>query len=206
MVGRPSKAIERRDHTLDAMEICVRENGIALASLRQIANQSGLSLQMVSHYFGNRQSLVLAFVERIAVRLGDEISKAQKGQTAHERLVNTIRFLCDGRYKALPGNDVIGREIWGLAERDDDVRLIVWDAYENALDRLKGLVADAYPQASATKIASTAYGILLMTEANEFFTGISNGAIPASLTETLILGLLDKLERPTEASSISKPL
>lgn len=194
VAGRPSKALERRDHILDAMEVCVRENGIALAYLRQIADQSGLSLQMVSHYFGNRHSLVLAFVARIASRLSAEIDKAGRGQSPKERLHHTVRFLCDGRYKALAGNDVIGREIWGLAERDDDVRLIVWDAYENALDRLNTLVEDAYSHADEAACQSTAYAILFLSEANEFFTGISQGSVPPDMAEQLIFRLLAELE------------
>ncbi|MEQ9520342.1 MAG: TetR/AcrR family transcriptional regulator [Parvibaculum sp.] len=201
MAGRPSKAPERRDHILDAMEICVRDRGIAHASLRQIADQSGLSLQMVSHYFGNRHALVLAFVTRVVARLTTALDEAGYGATDHERLLNTIHFLCDGRYKALAGNDVIGREIWGLAERDDDVRLIVWDAYEAGMERTKTLLRKAYPGIDKERCHCVAYAILCLTEANEFFSGISRGTIASSLTETIILDLLRGLETATKASA-----
>ncbi|MEQ9143054.1 MAG: TetR/AcrR family transcriptional regulator [Parvibaculaceae bacterium] len=194
MAGRPSKAPERRDQILDAMEICVAEQGIALSSLRRIADQSGLSLQMVSHYFGNRQSLILAFVERIADRLAREIDQAGTEATDRDRLLRTIRFLCDGRYKKLSGNDVIGREIWGLAERDPDVRRLVWNAYERALDRLTRLIAASFPATGAAECRATAYAILCLTEANEFFSGIGGLQVPPAAAEDAALSLLRSLE------------
>lgn len=199
MAGRPSKALERRDEILDAMEICVRDHGIALASMRRIADQSGLSLQMVSHYFGNRQLLILAFVERVSERLLAQIDQADEGRTPRERLQNAIHFLCDGRYKSLTGNDVVGREIWGMAEREEDVRQLVWRAYDRWLEHLAHLIAAAYPSISAEKASASAYAILCLTEANEFFSGISNDAAPANAAENAALGLLSMLE--TEASA-----
>ena len=197
MAGRPSKALERRDGILDAMEICVREQGIALASMRKIADQSGLSLQMISHYFGNRQSLILAFVERLCERLIAETDMAETGRTPKERLHNVIRFLCDGRYKRLTGNDVIGREIWAMAERDEQIRRLVWGAYDRALERLVDLICVVHPHVSAEQGRTTAYAILCLTEANEFFSGIGGADIPANSTEQTALTLLSVLEKQT---------
>ena len=195
MAGRPSKALERRDGILDAMEICVRDQGIALASMRKIADQSGLSLQMISHYFGNRQSLILAFVERLCERLHAETEMAETGTTPKERLHNIIRFLCDGRYKRLTGNDVIGREIWAMAERDEQIRRLVWDAYDRALNRLVDLICVVHPHISTAQGRATAYAIICLTEANEFFSGIGGADIPANATEQSALALLSALEK-----------
>jgi AcrR family transcriptional regulator len=197
MVGRPSKALERRDEILDAMEICVRKQGIALASMRRIAEQSGLSLQMISHYFGNRQSLILAFVERLSERLLAEMDHADFGDTPRDRLINAVKFLCDGRYKELTGNDVIGREIWGMAERDEDVRRIVWTAYDRSLDHLAHLIKKAYPHVSSDQAKATSYAILCLTEAHEFFSGISERQAPKGAAEQAALGLLALLETQT---------
>ncbi len=194
MVGRPSKAPERRDQILDAMEICVREHGIGQASMRRIADQSGLSLQMVSHYFGNREQLVLAFVARISERLEREADKAVQGATASAQLENLVRFLCSDRYKRIPGNDVIGREIWGLAERDPAVRKIVWRWYDKSLCLISDIASAAYPKASPTRCRETAYALLCLTEANEFFSGIGDQTLPPKAAEAAAFGLLHLLE------------
>jgi len=202
MAGRPSKALERRDEILDAMEICVREHGIATASMRRIAEQSGLSLQMLSHYFGNRQSLILAFVERLSERLLAQMDQQYEGGTPQERLRNAVRFLCDGRYKALTGNDVIGREIWGMAERDEEVRRIVWGGYDRWLEHLTHMISDAYPHISVEERKATAYAILCLTEANEFFSGIGGQDAPPKAAASAIAGLLSLLELQKAESQI----
>jgi len=208
MAGRPSKALERRDEILDAMEICVREHGIALASMRRIAEQSGLSLQMLSHYFGNRQSLILAFVERLSERLLAQMDQQYEGSTPQKRLHNAIGFLCDGRYKELTGNDVIGREIWGMAERDEEVRRIVWGGYDRWLEHLTHMISDAYPHISVAQTKATAYAILCLTEANEFFSGIGGEDTPPKAAASAVAGLLSLLEPQKEESqpvSAGKP-
>lgn len=194
MVGRPSKAPERRDQILDAMETCVREHGIGQASMRRIADQSGLSLQMVSHYFGNREQLILAFVYRVGKTLESHVERAIEGATARDRLDSVVGFLCSDRYKRIPGNDVIGREIWGLAERDPNIREIVWGWYEQSLASLCDVIAAAYPAASAARCRETAYAILCLTEMNEFFSGISRSRLPARAAETASFSLLRLLE------------
>jgi len=197
MVGRPSKAPERRDQILDAMEICVREYGIDRASMRRIADQSGISLQMVSHYFGNREQLILAFVDRVGKTLESHVQKAIKGPAAQDRLKNLVRFLCSDRYKRIPGNDVIGREIWGLAERDPKIREIVWGWYEKSLRNLSDTIAAAYSDVSPIRCQETAYAILCLTEMNEFFSGICGPGLPARAAEAAsfsLLHLLDKVE------------
>lgn len=195
MAGRPSKAKERRDGILDAMEICVREQGIAHASMRRIAEQSGLSLQMISHYFGNRQSLIFAFVERLSERLLAETEMADTGNTPKERLHNIIHFSCDGRYKALTGNDVIGREIWGMAERDEQIRALVWSAYERVLGLLEDLLCVVYPHVTETQCRATAYAIMCLVEANEFFSGIGGTDVPPNAAEQSARALLAALEK-----------
>ncbi len=204
MAGRPSKALERRDGILDAMEDCVREHGIALSSMRRIADRSGLSLQMISHYFGNRHSLVLAFVERLCERLHAETQVAETGHTPRERLHNVIRFLCDGRYKALTGNDAIGREVWAMAERDAEIRVCVWDAYDRALSHLADLIQAAYRHVPAGQCRSTAYAILCLIEANEFFSGIGAEDIPSHAAEQSALTLLAALERQAAAARVGE--
>ncbi len=194
MAGRPSKAPERRDQILDAMESCVREHGIGQASMRRIAEQSGLSLQMVSHYFGNRERLILAFVDRVGKTLERHIQQANTGSTARDRVDSIVQFLCSDRYKHIPGNDVIGREIWGLAERDPKIRAIVWGWYEQSLSNLSDAIAAAYTDASPLRCQETAYAILCLTEMNEFFSGIGGPRRPARAAEVASFGLLRLLD------------
>lgn len=203
MVGRPSKAPERRDQILDAMEICVREHGIGQASMRRIADQSGLSLQMVSHYFGNREQLVLAFVMRVGEKLAFEVDSAISGVTPQAELTSLIKFLCSDRYKRIPGNDVIGREIWGLAERDPDIRSIVWGWYERSIGSISETISKAYPAAAPARCRETAYAILCLTEANEFFSGIGDLSRPRQAAEAAALGLLHLLELADDTAPAS---
>lgn len=203
MVGRPSKAPERRDQILDAMEVCVRAHGIGQASMRRIADQSGLSLQMVSHYFGNKEKLVLAFVMRVGEKLAVEVDSAISGATPQAELTSFVQFLCSDRYKRIPGNDVIGREIWGLAERDTDIRSIVWGWYDRSISSISETISKAYPNASPTRCRETAYAILCLTEANEFFSGIGDTSLPSKAAEAAALGLLDLLAMTEDTTTAS---
>jgi AcrR family transcriptional regulator len=174
--------------------------------MRRIAEQSGLSLQMVSHYFGNREQLIIAFGNRVGKTLESHVQQAISGATAHDRLESVIGFLCSDRYKRIPGNDVIGREIWGLAERDPNIRKIVWGWYEKSLARLSDVIGAAYPAASQRRCRETAYAILCLTEMNEFFSGIGGPRLPAGAAETASFGLLHLLEKRDDAETPLDPV
>ncbi len=172
MVGRPSKATERRDQILDAMETCVRERGIVAASMRQIADQAGLSMQMVSHYFGNREELVLAFVRRVTEGILGAVDLKLEGTDDRRRLDWLVNFMFSAQYKALPGNDVIGREIWALAERDPKVRKIIRDGYRLAIKRFVAELERSYPDSTPERRRFVAFGLVSLMEAGEFLAGI----------------------------------
>ena len=154
------------------MEETVRLHGIADASLRRIAEKAGLSLQMVSHYFGNREELVLAFVRRIAEQILAAVEAEVAGKIPARQLDALIDFLFGVQYKELTGNDVIGREVWALAERDEKVRAILSGAYNNAIGRLGEVLTGAYPNADPKDCRTIAYMLTCLQEAHEFFSGI----------------------------------
>lgn len=193
MAGRPSKAKERRAEILDAMESCVREHGIAQASMRRIAEQSGLSLQMVSHYFGNRDALVLAFIERITERIQQAWDQVPETDNPLERLESHLDFLFSPDYKSITGNDVIGREIWAYAERNEDARQFVWSAYEKAQHNLARQILMAHPNTPIEEGHKIAYAVLCLTEANEFFSGIGATTRSASAARDAAAHLLSTL-------------
>ncbi|MEM6915929.1 MAG: helix-turn-helix domain-containing protein [Verrucomicrobiota bacterium] len=75
VMGRPSKAKERREEILDAFEVLIRQHGLEGASMDKLAEAVGCRRGLIRHYLGNREDLVRALVERLIESGREEIPK-----------------------------------------------------------------------------------------------------------------------------------
>jgi AcrR family transcriptional regulator len=91
--GPYRKGIQRREQILDAALEVFSQHGDRGSSLQEIADRVGLSLPGLLHYFGSREELLLAVVERRDVL--DTESRTVKEETEvrspGEAVVRTVR-------------------------------------------------------------------------------------------------------------------
>ena len=70
---------ERKAQMLDVAEVVFAEQGYLAASMDEIAERVGVSKPMLYEYFGSKEGLFLACVERARGRLFEEIASAVRG-------------------------------------------------------------------------------------------------------------------------------
>ena len=58
------RTVQRRNQVLDAAAICFRNHGFHGASMAQISKTAGMSPGHIYHYFGSKEAIITAIVER----------------------------------------------------------------------------------------------------------------------------------------------
>ncbi|MGW6500886.1 TetR/AcrR family transcriptional regulator [Nonomuraea angiospora] len=91
--GPYRKGIQRRAQILDAALEVFAEQGDRGSSLQEIADRVGLSIPGLLHYFGSREELLLAVLERRDTLETDHLTTDGEGKitSAGEAVVRTIR-------------------------------------------------------------------------------------------------------------------
>jgi AcrR family transcriptional regulator len=83
-----------RELVLDAAERLMADKGYGAATVSALVKESGVSLSSIYHYFGSKEGVLLAVMERGAVRFFDELPAFDKRlgpQAAHlATLVGTV--------------------------------------------------------------------------------------------------------------------
>jgi AcrR family transcriptional regulator len=162
-VGRPSKAIERRGQILIAMAAVVAREGIAATTLAKVADEAGFHRTLVAHYFGDRRSLLDAFVDRVVALYGDR--QILGGQTASiEKRVQ--RAFDPGHYVTREDLNV-WTELVALSARDERIRARLHSLWvDRWLPMIERELQVARPKATSRDISQVAYGLACLVEAH----------------------------------------
>lgn len=106
--GRPAaeKRPEVRDALLDAASRLFARRGVAGTSLRQVASEAGVTPAMVNYYFGGKQGLHDAILERTLARILERARAVaarhlDRPATAGEQLADLLAVLVDN-FRAEP--------------------------------------------------------------------------------------------------------
>jgi AcrR family transcriptional regulator len=166
-MGRPTLIDERREQILAAFCRCLAKAGLEGTTLDAVAAEAGVQRAAIRHYVGNRDELVRACMEYLAVHyerdLAAELEAApKKGRMKHilDRMflghTMTDSSLQDDAFDAL----------LAAAVSDKKIRRSLLELYLVFEARIAEEIAAAYPNASAKIVAATAYAILCMIEQN----------------------------------------
>ncbi len=66
-------ALEKRDLILDIAEKLFANHGFEAVSIRMLAKEADINLAMISYYFGSKEKLYEAVIERRFVNIGDAV-------------------------------------------------------------------------------------------------------------------------------------
>ncbi|MFB7476214.1 TetR/AcrR family transcriptional regulator [Kitasatospora sp. NPDC056184] len=64
---------ERRAHIIDALLRSAASDGLHAVTMRSVAIEAGVSVRLVQYYFDTKEQLLLAALERLAVRMGERV-------------------------------------------------------------------------------------------------------------------------------------
>jgi AcrR family transcriptional regulator len=125
-VARPSLAAERRPQLLEAAARAIARCGFDAVRLVDVADEAGVSVGTIQHYFGSRERLLVeSFIEtnRSAVARAEAMVAATEGApwARIEALVD--HFLHLARWS-------LWFEIWSAANRNPALREALGAAYE----------------------------------------------------------------------------
>jgi AcrR family transcriptional regulator len=120
--GRKSIAAERRAQILDAFHICAVRNGLERASLREVAEEAGVPVSNLHHFFKNRDEMVSELVKRIVGSiLADLRAEVRHSEDPQRRLEHICSFLFSSRTQKLDDGSLY-YDLWSLAHRSQTIR------------------------------------------------------------------------------------
>ncbi len=162
--NRGSKSERTRAQILEAALRLFASNGYHQTTMREIAKESGASLGLAYRYFERKEDLVLAFYERCALQLEEEIAALPAGKLA-DRLERAHRADLEriAPYRAAFGAmfgvalDPAG-EAAVLGERVAHIRERIWRVFHTVITG----ASDAPRQRQAVELATVLYAAHLL--------------------------------------------
>lgn len=120
--GRKSIAKERRAQILDAFRTCAVRSGLEKASLREIAEEAGLPVSNLHHFFKNRDEMVSQLEEQIVGGIMEDL-RAEFGdeEDPQRRFRKSIDLLFSPKAQKLEDGSLY-YDFWSLAHRSARLR------------------------------------------------------------------------------------
>jgi len=125
--GRKSIAKERRAQILDAFHACAVRSGLEKASLREVAEEVGLPVSNLHHFFKNRDEMVSELEKRIIGGVIAELDAEFRDEgDPQRRFRKIIEFLFSPRAQKLEDGSLY-YDFWSLAHRSKRLRRTLRD-------------------------------------------------------------------------------
>ncbi len=109
--GRPAnlKSGELQSHILDIAENLFAEHGFAATPVRKLAQAAGVNPALVHYYFGSKQDLLIAVLDRALLPLAEGFSALSDSGSSKMEDIAKLVFNMAGNHPALP--KLITREV-----------------------------------------------------------------------------------------------
>ncbi len=192
-MGRKSIAPRRREEILDAFERCIEKHGFAGSSTRRISEEANMNQPMISHYFGNKRSMVDALIHRIMEDYTSRLGKALGTKRGESRIGELLDFLFG---PGLLGNktkrNLLG-QLLGSSLHDENLRSRLQQMYASFLKIGAAELHQAFPGITPKEARPYVYGILSLAVGNDAVLSVglpyANRKNARICAETLIAGL-----------------
>ncbi len=134
---------DKREHILIIAETLFGEKGFDGTSVRDIAQQAGVNLAMISYYFGSKEKLLEALIEfRAGYAYGilEELNKDQS-LSPWDKMDRLVEFYVDRILNNLPFHNIMYQESFS-SFRSDDIRNRVIAIKMRNLDQITKIITD----------------------------------------------------------------
>lgn len=141
------QAIDRRALILDAAVVVISRRGVDRARLADVAEEAGVSLGLVQHYFRTRERLLVETFRREQERISAIWGTAlPPGSDPLLRLTEYARLSSpeggDASATAFVPGWSFWLEFWSKANRDDEIRAEVTDIYNDFAQLFRAAISD----------------------------------------------------------------
>lgn len=87
---------DKKQHIMDTAEGLFSKNGFDATSTREIAETAGVNVAMISYYFGSKENLLVAIVQRFSNEIRYRIQQAYESEShPNERMKKITRAYLD---------------------------------------------------------------------------------------------------------------
>ncbi|WP_258534820.1 TetR/AcrR family transcriptional regulator [Streptomyces sp. PT12] len=179
------RRITMRARVLDAVFRLVVRQGVAEVSLRKVAEESGVNIGSVRHYFGSHEGLMVAAVEEVGARMERRLNAvaASAGENGPEA----------GRHALL---EAVVSALLPLAPRDRAELIVLVEFIGAARIRPEFRAVAERMGTDMRRILREALGA----------AGLADGEVDVEVLAALITGLTFELVHPHGASGAPDPL
>lgn len=122
----------RRPEIVQAVLRAINKHGLPMPSYDQIAQEAGMSRQLIRHYFPNREALMVAVCDALAAAYRDLLMRGILEANATERLPLFLdfyfNFLAD-RGLTKPADDAVYDAMFSLATGSAAIRRTLHEQY-----------------------------------------------------------------------------
>jgi AcrR family transcriptional regulator len=201
------QALDRRGLILDAAVVVISSRGVDRARLADVAEQAGVSLGLVQHYFRTRERLLIETFRREQERISDIWSGAVPGDT--DPLLRLTEYL---RLASPEGGDAAATpfdpgwsfwlEFWSKANRDQEIKAEVRDIYNDFAELFRDAIRDGirrgdfHPAGKVEDIADRLIALMDGAAIRTLLGGLERDRMLTLLIDSLCLELgLDANQR-----------
>jgi AcrR family transcriptional regulator len=190
-VARPSLKTQRTEEILDAFTRCIAEHGIQGASLERIADEAGMARQILRHYVGNRDDLIVALAERFAAQTQTQLQALAAGLPTDNRIQIMLDILLSSDTSGAAENlvaDALLLESQRLPEVKEKMTAWLESLNRFVINELK----QANPKTSPSKrraIATAVVSLLLVGDSLQSIVAPSRFKRDARLAAEMLIGL-----------------
>jgi AcrR family transcriptional regulator len=170
-VSRPSLAPVRREQILDAVEACMLEHGIEGVTFARVAQRAGMGTSIVPHYFGTKNALMVAMVDRVLGRV-QALIDTTVDETEGAELIERLLDVLFGGQLADPGVILILDQLCASAYFNEVTRARLVDMYAHFERSAFDALTATYPSAPEHQRRAAAYAVVCLGDANSSFRGI----------------------------------
>lgn len=144
---RPNRrGVRSRERVLDAAERIMAARGFEAATLARVVEESGIPMSSVYHYFGSKETILLAVMERGAERFFADLPDLSRRPG---RPVQHLTRVVSGAVGTLERHPDFLRMLIVFAAQppatsDGDIQSVVRRVRDRALELLRGQIAAAF--------------------------------------------------------------
>ncbi|CAB1079391.1 hypothetical protein JY97_10500 [Alkalispirochaeta odontotermitis] len=136
-MGRNSISDVRKPEILDHFIQVINEEGLDGASIAKVAGRMGIYPSLISHYFGNRENLILELIDHLIDKYNELYrSKVNTLVDPSQKIQAFLDLIFSSEYSNL-GGPLVYLELMALALRNDKVRISFSRFNENFRNVLK---------------------------------------------------------------------